>query len=583
HASFAAKLRLAKNHGAAGVIFVTPPGQREDDLYGLARRASPRRPTLPAIVARRAGGERLRERSGTRLSRRVEETDQHLTPRSFLLEGTRVRFATSRRLLRLRNVAGRVAGVDPKLAAETLVVGGHYDHIGRFGAQVSDEHVGKVHNGADDNASGTAGVLELARLFAAGKPPRRSLLFLAFSGEEIGLLGSRHWVETSRRFVTEAAVKAGPGPTPHSSGASDGGGAGASDVHVLWEKGTALQATGEFHGSRLELIDASGNRGWVDSEKLRQVSGPTSLHRVVTMINLDMIGHAAANGRVRVIAARSSPDFPPLLEALGKKVGIPVDVGGRGLGGGSDHAHFVRRGIPVLFFWTGIHRRYNTPDDDVGTLNIEGLARIVDVAHGAARHVAGMDRRPGFDASAVARRSSGHGRPRLGVVVDPSFRGQGARVRQVEPDSVAQRAGLREGDIIVRFGDSPIDGYEGLVQAIGEEAKGEVAVEVRRGDRRVELAAEFPRARDFGVRFGSVPDYAFGEKGVRFEDIAPGTPAARAGVRPGDVLVRWGDEEVEDVEQWTEILRGHQPGDVVKIQVRREKKLVEFEIHLERR
>ncbi|MCZ6795700.1 MAG: hypothetical protein O7J95_19005, partial [Planctomycetota bacterium] len=106
HASFAAKLRLAKNHGAAGVIFVTPPGQREDDLYGLARRASPRRPTLPAVVARRAVVERLLERSGNSLSRLVEETDQHLTPRSFLLEGTRVRFATSRRLLRLRNVAG---------------------------------------------------------------------------------------------------------------------------------------------------------------------------------------------------------------------------------------------------------------------------------------------------------------------------------------------------------------------------------------------------------------------------------------------------------------------------------------------
>lgn len=92
-----------------------------------------------------------------------------------------------------RNVAGVVPGSEEP---ETyLVIGAHYDHLGmgRFGSLYGRSD-SLVHNGADDNASGTSGVLELAHWFSRN-PPRRSLLFLAFSGEEMGLLGSRHYVE----------------------------------------------------------------------------------------------------------------------------------------------------------------------------------------------------------------------------------------------------------------------------------------------------------------------------------------------------------------------------------------------------
>lgn len=99
--------------------------------------------------------------------------------------------------LAAENVVGLVEGTDPALRGELVVVGAHYDHLGRETMFASDAKAGAVvHPGADDNASGVAAVLELARRVAA-RPVRRSVLFVAFSGEELGVLGSKYFVEHS--------------------------------------------------------------------------------------------------------------------------------------------------------------------------------------------------------------------------------------------------------------------------------------------------------------------------------------------------------------------------------------------------
>ncbi len=90
---------------------------------------------------------------------------------------------------RYRNVLAILPGSDPKLKEEMIVIGAHYDHLG-------SRRSGKVYNGADDNASGTAGLLELAEAFSLlPMPPRRTILFAAWDGEESGLLGSMHWLK----------------------------------------------------------------------------------------------------------------------------------------------------------------------------------------------------------------------------------------------------------------------------------------------------------------------------------------------------------------------------------------------------
>lgn len=94
-----------------------------------------------------------------------------------------------------RNVVGVIEGSDPVLKNEAIVIGAHYDHLGRGGEGSLAPKPGEIHHGADDNASGTAGVLELARIFSAQRSKlKRTLVFIAFSGEEEGLLGSNYYV-----------------------------------------------------------------------------------------------------------------------------------------------------------------------------------------------------------------------------------------------------------------------------------------------------------------------------------------------------------------------------------------------------
>ena len=95
-----------------------------------------------------------------------------------------------------KNVIGILPGRDPVLRNETVIVGAHYDHLGLggFGAMDSPDSTGRVHNGADDNASGAAALLAIATRLRAS-PPARTVVFIAFSGEELGLLGSDYYVK----------------------------------------------------------------------------------------------------------------------------------------------------------------------------------------------------------------------------------------------------------------------------------------------------------------------------------------------------------------------------------------------------
>lgn len=96
-----------------------------------------------------------------------------------------------------RNVVALLPGRDAGLSAEYLIIGAHYDHLGRGGSGSRDpDSTGVVHNGADDNASGVAALLEIARQLS-GSRPARTILFVAFSGEELGLLGSTAFVKST--------------------------------------------------------------------------------------------------------------------------------------------------------------------------------------------------------------------------------------------------------------------------------------------------------------------------------------------------------------------------------------------------
>jgi Zn-dependent M28 family amino/carboxypeptidase len=94
-----------------------------------------------------------------------------------------------------RNILGIIPGSDPALSNQFVLISAHYDHVGYGTRRNSNGPIGYIHNGADDNASGTAAVLELVEAFQRlAIPPRRSVLFVLWDGEEKGLLGSLHWL-----------------------------------------------------------------------------------------------------------------------------------------------------------------------------------------------------------------------------------------------------------------------------------------------------------------------------------------------------------------------------------------------------
>ncbi len=121
--------------------------------------------------------------------------DSTMTPKSFAMKSTAfVQTGTQSRLFPARNVVGMVKGADPELQDQVVVIGAHYDHVGYKKNTTAGED--SVFNGADDNASGTTGVLLAARAFGQNpERPKRSILFIAFAGEEKGLYGSKAYVE----------------------------------------------------------------------------------------------------------------------------------------------------------------------------------------------------------------------------------------------------------------------------------------------------------------------------------------------------------------------------------------------------
>ena len=106
-----------------------------------------------------------------------------------------------------RNVLAMLPGSDPELSSEVIVIGAHYDHVGRGNVTNSNGPFGYIHNGADDNASGTAALLELIDAFSSLTPaPRRTLLFAFWDAEEVGLLGSYHWVRQPTRPLSDVKL-----------------------------------------------------------------------------------------------------------------------------------------------------------------------------------------------------------------------------------------------------------------------------------------------------------------------------------------------------------------------------------------
>lgn len=312
-----------------------------------------------------------------------------------------------------RNVIGVLEGTTP--FAGIVVVGAHHDHLGMGGSGSLAPGVEAVHNGADDNASGVAALLEVAERLASGARPRRTVVFVTFTGEELGLLGSA-------RF--------------------------AADVI-----------------------------------------------RMNAMLNLDMVGRLE-NRALIVYGLDTAVEWRTLVADAARAEGIPLALEDDGFGP-SDHTSFYARGVPVLHFFSNVHAQYHRPEDDWDRIDVAGLRRVADLVTRIARHIADSD----IDLT-----------PQAGAGTPPATNAQG-----------------------------------------------------------------------YGTYLGSVPDFTPVERGVRLTGVSPGSPAERAGLAAGDILIGLGEHEVADLQGLTDALRAHRPGDRVVVRFIREGERRQVEVVLGRR
>jgi Zn-dependent M28 family amino/carboxypeptidase len=413
HAAFITKAANAEKHHAAAIIIVNDRDTANDvDRLMDFRETAFEFTKVPTINLRRSVADRLLQSTlGTTLCELEQDVDRDLKPRSAPLTGwtASLEVNVNRTRTAVKNVIGVLEGSGP-LAQETVVIGAHYDHLGYggFGSLAGRGAKPAIHHGADDNASGTTSVMELARRFAQRPSDnRRRLVFIAFSGEESGLLGSRHYCNKEPLFP---------------------------------------------------------------------------LDKTVAMVNLDMVGRLRKDDKtnkdkVLVEGSGSAKTFDALLDRLSEKYEFQFSKKASGTGP-SDHDSFYRKGVPVIFYWTGYHPDYHRPSDTADKINIPGMAKIADLAEDTTDYLARVPERPQYISVPAPHLNSGNqvvrgGGPRLGIMPNYDDDKEGVLLDGVSEDNPAAKAGLKVGDRIIEIAGKPVKNVESYMAIMAGQKKGD--------------------------------------------------------------------------------------------------------------
>jgi hypothetical protein len=285
----------------------------------------PRRLMIPGSMA-----DQILQASGRSLKELQMEIDRDVAPHSFQLEGTsvRVELFMKHTQIEVPNVFGIIEGSDPKLKDEMILYLAHFDHMGT-------DSRGGVFNGADDNASGTAGLLEIAQAFMnEKKPPSRSIGFLWVSAEEIGLFGSQYFASHPLVPIQEIV--------------------GVINLDMIGRTKTEE----DIQSSRSGLSISGG-------DTVKVIGGMQS--SLVMDINKKALQESGMVGNY---------EFNDLNN--------PERYFFR-----SDHINFARKDIPVLFYSTGTHNDYHTVNDTEEKIDYTKFVRMVDLAYRVGYTLAG--------------------------------------------------------------------------------------------------------------------------------------------------------------------------------------------------
>lgn len=469
------KTTVAMQNGAKGLIVVSGPNsQARRQLVPLKNDGTLSGSGIPVISVTDETAAELLQAGGKDLKALQDALDSGEPQMGFVLEGIKLGASIDVEQIksRGRNVLGRLA-VGDRPTEQTVLVGAHIDHLGQGSGGSSlarDDEADQIHFGADDNASGVAAMLETAEYLAkqkrAGKfAARRDCIFAAWSGEELGLLGSSHFAES--HAVSGNAVSANP------------------------------VSANPVSGNPVSGNPVSGDDDDDDDDDHDNDEDSRSIYpAIAAYVNFDMVGRLDTN--VVLQGVGSSSVWPQEIEQRNVPVGLPI-VLQRDSMLPTDTTSFFNRGVPAISAFTGSHEEYHTPRDTSDRLNYEGAAKIAKLMALVTRSLAMREQAPDY----VAQSRSDEDRPRarmrayLGTIPDYAAADiKGVKISGVAKDGPAGKAGLKGGDVIVELAGKKITNIYDYTYAIEALKIGEpTTIAVKRKERRVEVRI-VPESRD---------------------------------------------------------------------------------------
>jgi Zn-dependent M28 family amino/carboxypeptidase len=336
------KIEQVRKAGAAGLLIVNEAVPRRKMRLASAP-TNNWRPTpdyalagsfwdIPVATVTREVANQFLVQAGKTVESVQQGIDAASHPASFEIPGvtvTMTRAFTETRVAKTHNVVGLIEGSDPKLKDEIVVVSGHYDHVGVVG--------GRIYHGADDNASGTIGTIEIANAFVrGGVRPKRSILFMCYDAEERGLLGAFYYVD-----------------------------------HPIFP---------------LEKTIANLNMDMIGRDE--------------ESANWPMPADHNRN-QVNVVGTLYNPQIRQVIESANRATELKLDfktdqVDPEGWFSRSDHFCFAIHGVPMVLFNTGEQRDYHTENDTWERINYPKMEKIVRLIYLTAENLASSDQKPKF-------------------------------------------------------------------------------------------------------------------------------------------------------------------------------------------
>jgi aminopeptidase YwaD len=429
------KALLAKERGAVGMLVISRENIFDQDrLTRLGYDQSLGESALPTIVISRGTAGQILGYKETDLKTLEELTASKAMPGVKVAYGFRntlptVSFSVSlvKKQVPAYNIIGILPGRDTMLKKEAIVVGAHYDHLGHGGGGSLAANSTEIHHGADDNASGVAAIIEMARTLAKEKKNKRTIIFIAFSGEEEGLYGSQFYVNNPL-FPLDKTIAM-----------------------------INLDMVGRLNENKLTVGGMGTASEW---KELVPAKNPI----VYNPITID--GRVQHSLFGNLVLQLSDDGFGP-----------------------SDHSSFYGKKVPVLFFFTGTHNDYHKPSDTADKINYVGEEQVTNYVLAIERAIDQNPTRPTYTVAKVTMAGGRSGfNISLGTIPNYADSTDGLLLDGVRDDSPAAKAGVKAGDKVIKLAGHDIRNVMDYTFVLGEMKAGlEYEIVILRGGEKLVL------------------------------------------------------------------------------------------------